>query len=228
MDVRVEVQTISRVAYDRLYRMILAGEFLPGQWIKERELTDMLGISRTPVREALRMLERERLVVSIPHRGFRIPIPTAKELRDFYELRAELEGMAARLAAERASDDDIEQLRRFLDAAEAGLKDRDATAMAENNDAFHHTLAACTGNHELVNSLHRLRAGIDLYRHLSWSVKKARPARTSEQHRRILVCVKNRDGAAAQESARIHIMDSLTVAIQGLEAFHAKATDEDA
>lgn len=222
MDARLEVQTISRTAYDRLYRMILSGQFLPGQWVKERELTDLLGISRTPIREALRMLEREQLVVSIPHRGFRIPIPMAKELKDFYELRAELEGMAARLAAERASDDDIDELHGFWEAAQAGLRSKDATAMAENNDAFHHGLAFCTGNQELVNSLDRLRARVDLYRNLSWSAQKARPARTLEQHKEILDVVSRRDGVKAQESARAHVLDSLVVAIQGLEGFHER------
>lgn len=219
MDVRVEVKTVSRVAYDHLYRMILAGNFVPGQWIKERDLTDMLGFSRTPIREALRMLERERLVVSIPHRGFRIPIPTVKELEDFYELRAELEGMAARLAAERATDDDIQQLHDLWAAAKSELEAENAPTMAENNDAFHRTLAACTGNRELVASLDRLRAGVDLYRNLSWSVQKARPARTLEQHFRILSCVSDHNGIAAQDCAKAHIMDSLTLAIQGLRTF---------
>lgn len=220
MDMRVEVQTISRVAYENLYRMILSGQFVPGQWIKERELTEMLGISRTPVREALRMLERERLVVSIPHRGFRVPIPTIKELEDFYELRAELEGMAARLASERATDGDLQTLNQLWLSAHAGLLVNDSAGMAESNTEFHRYLATCTGNRELVASLVRLRAGIDLYRNLSWT-QKARPAQTLEQHQRILACVTNRDGLSAQENARIHIMDSLASAIQALETFQS-------
>lgn len=220
MDIRVEVRTVSRVAYDHLYRMILAGEFLPGQWIKERQLTELLGISRTPVREALRMLEQERLVVSIPHRGFRVPIPTIKELEDFYELRAELEGMAARLAATRAAEADLSHLKSLWEAAQEGLRVGDATAMAESNDAFHHSLAQCTGNAELVSSLDRLRTGIDLYRNLSWSAQKGRPALTLEQHKRILTFVCQRNGPAAQDSARTHILDSLALAKQGLQSFH--------
>jgi DNA-binding GntR family transcriptional regulator len=220
MNMQLEVQTVSRAAYESLYRMILAGQFVPGQWIKEREVSEMLGISRTPIREALRMLERERVVVSIPHRGFRVPIPTAKELQDFYELRAELEGMGARLASERATDSDIQALTDLWTSAQSSLLAHDVTTMAERNDEFHRYMATCTDNGELVASLVRLRAGIDLYRNLSWT-QKSRPARTLEQHQQILFCITNRNGLAAQESARVHIMDSLAVALQGLETFQS-------
>lgn len=222
MTTRLDVPTVSQAAYETLHRMILSGQFVPGQWIKEREITEILGISRTPVRDALRMLERERLLVSIPHRGFRIPVPTVKELHDYYELRAELEGMAARLASERATDSDIQTLNNLWESAQSSLLAHDVTTLAERNDEFHRHLAACTDNDELVASLLRLRAGIDLYRNLSWA-QKPRPAHTLQQHQHILFCVTNRNALAAQESARVHIMDSLSIALQGLATFQSNS-----
>lgn len=217
MEYRVEVQTVSQGAYDRLYELIVTGHFKPGQSLKERELAELLGISRTPIREALRKLETEKLLVSTPHRGYRMPIPTAKEMQNFYELRAELEGMAARLAAERASQMDLAKLTSLLEEAKAYLRKRDISQMVTLNNNFHHQLAMCTGNTELVSSLQRLRADIDLYRVLLWSSHQERPAHTLQQHEKILGYVIERNTEMAQRSANTHIWDSFMLVSASLK-----------
>jgi DNA-binding GntR family transcriptional regulator len=214
----LEVRTLSAAVYDRLKEMLLAGHFHPGQWIRERELTEMLNVSRTPIREALRILEQDRLVDSIPRRGFRMRIPQPKELQDFYELRAELEGLAAQLAAERAFPAALEDIREALERARRSLGQHDAPHVIAGNNAFHDRVAAASGNQVLLQSLSQLRDGVNLYRTLSWSAQQSRPPVTLEQHEGIFDAIESRDARRARERARNHVWDSLPLALEAVRA----------
>ncbi|MED3562919.1 GntR family transcriptional regulator, partial [Bacillus xiapuensis] len=96
---KLQKETTSMAVYKHLYQLIITGTFQPGEWIRERQIKEMLGVSSTPIREALKMLAQERLLEAVPHHGVRIKRLSLKEIEDMYELRVELEGLAAQLAA---------------------------------------------------------------------------------------------------------------------------------
>lgn len=214
----VRPDTVARAAYQRLRELLLTGYFRPGQWLRERELSELLGISRTPLREALRMLERDEQVVSVPHRGFRIPVPTAAEMREFYELRAELEGMAARLAAVRAGPPSLGAMNDALTRSRAFLAEASAHRVIEENNRFHIEVARGAENRALEGALRQLRGRIDLYRVLAWSAVQSRPAMTQVEHEAIYSAIYRRDAPAAETAARRHILDSLEFALTALKA----------
>jgi DNA-binding GntR family transcriptional regulator len=214
----LQVATLSAAVYDRVKALLFSGHFKPGQWIRERELTDMLNVSRTPVREALRILEQERLVDSWPRRGFRMRVPHPKELTDFYELRAELEGLAAQLAAERASAQALYAIAQALELARDSLGQHDGPHVIAGNNAFHEQVAMASGNRVLLQSLTQLRDGVNLYRTLSWSTQQSRPPVTLQQHQMIYEAIRDRDARTARERARAHVWDSLPLAMEALRA----------
>ena len=214
----LSVTTLSAAVYDSLKALLLNGHFRPGQWIRERELTELLGVSRTPVREALRLLEQERLVDSLPRRGFRMRIPRRKELQDFYELRGELEGLAAELASERAQAASLEAIGHGLrEAREAMARDQLDLLIAHNN-AFHDRVSEAAGNRVLQLSLGQLRDGVNLYRTLSWSNPESRAPITLDQHEGVYRAIEARDGRRARERARAHVWDSLPLALEALRS----------
>lgn len=222
---QLNVKTVSATVYDRVRELILTGFFAPGQWVREKELIEMLGVSRTPVREALRMLEQERLLVSIPRRGFRVPIPTVKEIRDFFELRAELEGMAAYIAARKADRKKIDIIQKTLEEAEQFLQKEEAFEVIRSNNRFHDAVALASDNQALFQCLQQLRAGVNLHRILSWSTHRERPPITLAQHRKIFEAIKDGNEELAKKRAIEHIQDSLILAVEALEEKRNGQTD---
>lgn len=227
MESRLAVATVGAAVYDAVKDLLLAGRFKPGERIRERELTELLGVSRTPIREALRMLEQDHLVDSVPRRGFRMRVPTVKELRDFYELRAELEGLAAALAADRASEDTLQRIYNDLIHVQGLLPRGDAREIIEGNNRFHDRVARAADNRILEQSLSQLRDGVNLYRTLSWSSYKERPAVTWRQHYDIYRGLTERSAARARQCATRHVWDSLPLALSALESvMHPPGVDD--
>jgi DNA-binding GntR family transcriptional regulator len=109
-------QTISHEVYEHLRNEMLTGSLQPGHWLREQEIAETLAISRTPVREAVRRLGQEGLLEISPNRGVRVRELTPKEAVDTYEVRALLESRAARLAAQRATPDEVARLKELLRA----------------------------------------------------------------------------------------------------------------
>lgn len=143
-------------AYEEVRGLILRGAYNPGQRLHEEELAAAVGVSRTPIREALRQLHSEGLVRVVPHRGTRVTDLTPSEVLGSYEVRAVLESAAARLAATRLTDTDLAQLRRCQDEMESVVRTgspREIDQVAELNRAFHRVILTAAGNPELANSL---------------------------------------------------------------------------
>jgi DNA-binding GntR family transcriptional regulator len=134
------VRNASVAATELIRNAIIEGRLEPGRRLKEEELARELGISRTPVREALLMLQAEDLVVATPNRGATVRVHDADDLRDLYELRALLEGHATRRAAERISEQDVEALRASCDRFDALDPDEDIPGLVRENLFFHNTI----------------------------------------------------------------------------------------
>jgi DNA-binding GntR family transcriptional regulator len=196
---------------DRLREAIVGLEMKPGQLLVERELCEATTASRASVREALRRLESEGLVVSEPGKGTRVAVVSADEAVHIYEVRAVLEGLAGRLFAERATDDQVVELERAVTEIERLVDDPPKMLLAKVR--FYEALFAGTGNPELRQLLDRIHRRVTLMRASSLSVP-GRPAESMREMRRILDAAKRRDGDATAELCAAHVRAAAAAAAQ--------------
>lgn len=195
----------------KLREAILAGRFEPGQRLRERELVERMGVSRTPIREALRKLELEGLVTTIPYRGPVVTLPTADDARELYETRAALEGQAVALFARRAGPAAIARLRGSVREAERMLARRNAAGVLAANNAFHDALAAGCGNSLLQSMIANLRDRIVLLRVESLSYPGRRP-RSIAEHKAIVRLIERGNADGARALVEQHIMHAWAAA----------------
>ena len=205
-----ESATLSDHVFRRIQAAIVRGEIAPGSKISEPELARAYGISRGPLREAIRRLEGQRLLVRVPHAGARVVSLSPVELLELYEIRESLEGMACRLAAERMTEAQIDELRRVLDTHE-----RDEAFQAgrgyyqqEGDFDFHYRIIQGSGNRTLSNLLcNELYQLVRMYR-IQFSATPNRPRQAFAEHHRILDAIADRDGELAELLMRRHIAAS--------------------
>lgn len=200
----------------KLRGAILAGRFQPGQRLLERDLVERMGVSRTPIREALRKLELEGLITTVPYKGPVVTRPTLDDARQLYEARAALEGQAVALFTERADDARIERLRAHIAAAERAVKRSNAQGVLDANNAFHDVLAAGCGNALLQSMLANLRDRIILLRVESLSHPGRRP-RSIAEHRAIVRMIALHDADGARRVTEEHVMHAWRAARAQME-----------
>ena len=152
------------VVFNTLRQAILRGELKPGERLMEIQLANKLGVSRTPIREAIRKLELEGLVLMIPRRGAEVAEITEKSLRDVLEVRRALEELSVKLACERITAEQIEELKVAAKEFERVLKSGDVTAYAEADVKFHDIIYYATDNQRLIALLYNLREQMYRYR----------------------------------------------------------------
>lgn len=181
---------------------IHAGRYKPGERVRETEVADWLGVSRTPVREALRRLESAGLVVFEPWRGAVVADLDRQQINELYAMREVLEGAAARLAARHIDEAELDVLAVLLDRADAAADDPDA--LAAINRTFHETLQRAARNRYLTETLEQLRNALALLRGTTFAVT-GRPETAAAEHRAIVAAIGRRDADAAEAAARDHI-----------------------
>ena len=152
------------VVFNTLRQAILKGELKPGERLMEIQLANKLGVSRTPIREAIRKLELEGLVIVIPRRGAEVADITEKSLRDVLEVRKALEELAVELACERITQEGIDNLLKAAEEFKHVLKTGDVTAIAEADVHFHDVIYFSTDNDRLIGLLSKLREQMYRYR----------------------------------------------------------------
>ncbi len=190
--------------YGALREAILGGRLKPGERIVEDRICGELGVSRSPLREALRKLEGEGLVSILPRRGAVVTELTSRDGMDLFAVREVLEGLAARLAAEQISPGEMEELGEICAAMEKCIEARDPGALVELNTQFHEVVTRASRNRwirEFVTSIRTQTRSI--YRS---SVE--RPGRAPEslaEHRLVLDALRRGDGALAETLAREHV-----------------------
>ena len=151
-----EYKPLRDVVFENLREAIVEGGLKPGQRLMEVQLAEQLGVSRTPVREAIRKLELEGLVVMIPRKGAYVANMSLKDVIDVLEIRASLEGLAASLAAERITDEDIKKLENIVEEFKNSINELDVEALLRKDVEFHECICKATNNkklHQLMNSL---------------------------------------------------------------------------
>lgn len=199
-------------AYRQLLDEIRDGGLMPGDRLRETELATRLGVSRTPIREAIRQLEADGLVAHVPRIGASVRQLDYAEVMELYEMRAVLEGTAARLAARAASEVEMQELIVLNDQlAEAG----NSPEAARLNRIFHATLLDAAKNRFLSRSMLSLQKAL-LILGPSQLSNTARSAEAVEEHRRIMVALAARDGAAAEVEMRAHIEAAQRMRIRSL------------
>ncbi|WP_298609272.1 GntR family transcriptional regulator [uncultured Thiothrix sp.] len=202
-----EERTLSDKASSRLTQAIVTGELAQGQKLSEADLATRFGISRGPLREAIRQLEGMRLVTRVPHAGARVVMLDKPMLADLYRVREALEGMACRMAAQAMSQEEIDTLFVLLNRHEEAINAADGLAyfQSEGDFDFHFHIALGSRNQMLIDLL----VG-ELYQLLrmcryrtSHLAKRTRPA--LQQHRQIAEAIAERDGDLAELLMRRHI-----------------------
>lgn len=192
------------VVFNTLRQAILKGELEPGERLMEIQLADRLGVSRTPIREAIRKLELEGLVLMIPRKGAEVAKISEKSLRDVLEVRRSLEELAIELACQRMSDEDIRDLADAADAFRAAVQTADAMTIAETDEHYHDIIYNGTGNHRLVQILNNLRE--QMYRYRLEYIKDADKRQILVvEHDHILKAIKERHVVEAKAAIREHI-----------------------
>lgn len=198
-----------------LHQEIMAGRYAPGERLVEREICEILNVSRPPVREALRKLEAEKLISIVPNKGPVVASISHKEAKEIYELRAMLEAHATTQFARLASDADVERLASAVNNLhfESKLNDRRLLLSAIAN--FYAIILGGCGNDLIRDTLLGLLSRINLLRATSLSQPNRLPVSLSEIDR-IYELIRERNADAAGEAARVHISNAQEVALAAL------------
>lgn len=195
-------EDLASSAYQRMREAILEGELEPGAPLFEVHLASNMGMSRTPVREALKVLARDGLVEVVPSRGYIVPRRSMDDLRELFELRESLEGMAARYAALRVTDGEIDELQALC---ERYAQEQDWAQWAQVGTSFHTLLLSAARNARLTAILDSLKGQIVHSRRSVLQADAQRRDAAIREHRAILDAVKAHDPDAAEEAARAHV-----------------------
>lgn len=175
-------------------------------WLDERQLSERLGVSRTPVREAVAMLEQEGFVKSMPRRGIMVLRKTRREVIEMIQAWAALESMAARLAVQRASDTDIKKLRRIFEGFDEGHRPSDFLGeYSAANIEFHQTIMQLSGSSTLVEITSNIFMHVRGLRQITIG-RDDRATRSMQDHHAIIDALERRDGEAAERLSRDHTL----------------------
>lgn len=200
--------SLKEKAYVSIKDAILQLRLEPGAPIVETTLADQLGISKTPVRDALQELEREGFVTRVFFKGTYVTDVTTDDIREVFQLRAVLEGLAARLAAPSFTDSEMDEVARHLSAAEDALAAGDLSLCSQCGQKLHLVIIDKSDNHRLAPIIRNLDDHVQRFRILSDRVT-GRLNKSVVEHRRILDALCRRDPEAAEEAMRVHLFSVL-------------------
>ncbi len=203
-------------AYEYLKSAILSGRFNPGKRLTEEHLAEEMGVSRTPVREALHKLESEGLIKPLETRGFIVSKDSREEIEELFDMRAILEGYGLRVISEKVSEDLLEQLNGFIEKAEDALRRKQIREVFKWNTQFHDTL------HRMVSEkkrLHRLLVNVRKYvlRYRENTLQYPDGGRRAlDGHRKIVMALRLKDPDLCERVMREHIQEAKEDALQFL------------
>jgi DNA-binding GntR family transcriptional regulator len=206
-----EHENLDQKAYQILKTMIIERQLLPGDKIPQEKLAEDLGISRTPLINALKLLEQDKLVQSFPRRGFFVRHFNKHEMISIFELREVLEGLAARRAAEQVTERELTHLKGFFRQF-AGVRAIDDVKLYAREDRRFHKFISEIGSKEFLKSI------LETYNIISFSYQTTLseglvrpPEETIQEHMAIIQAISNRDAAAAERLMRSHLSNSIAV-----------------
>ncbi|HWD05282.1 MAG TPA: GntR family transcriptional regulator [Amycolatopsis sp.] len=198
-----------QAALDALRAALMAGDVVPGQRLVEAELADTFGVTRASMRAALIDLTADGLVERIPHRGARVRVVSIEEAVAITECRMVLEGLCAFKAAEKVTDDQIDELRELAARLQAAVDDGESMKYSELNRELHRTVREISGQTVASELLERLRAQIVRHQ-FRLAMRAGRPHVSLPEHLAIIDAIARRDPVAAEQAARAHLRSVIT------------------
>lgn len=195
---------LGEVVFEYLRNAILSGELKPGERLMEVTIADQLGVSRTPVREAIRKLEKENFVIMIPRKGAYVADLTKKDILEVLEIRKELEGFAAGLAAQRMNAAEKEALLEIMNAFNVSLEAMDKKRMIEMDNAFHSAIFEATKNGRLIHIIVDLHDQFQRFRLIYFS-EFNNYKEIQMSHERIYEAIIHSDPVKARKEAEEHV-----------------------
>lgn len=208
---------LREIVYEELRNLILTGKIKPGTRMMEIELAEDMGVSRTPIREAIRKLEKEGLVVIEPRKGAYASEVSVKDMEDILEVRANLEGLAAYLAAERMTDAEKKALDEVKEKFRQAVVEGNMADMISIDTKFHHMIVESSRNNHLIHMVEQLQELVLRFRYIYYKDFK-RAEDMIPEHKRIYEEIANGNGANARFEAFNHI-DKLMDMIKHEESF---------
>lgn len=195
---------LREIVYEELKRRIVTGEIPPGERMMEIQLSEDLGVSRTPVREAIHKLEKEGLVLIEPRRGARSSIISMQDIIDVLAVRQDLEGLAAEMAAAKISAEEIEKLDALTCKYDEAIKAGDTEKVIAFDEDFHKAIVAVAGNRTLETFVLSIQELVKRFRYIYYD-NFNRYKNMPGEHQRIIAALESGDGAKARETANEHV-----------------------
>lgn len=207
---------LRELVLDAIREAIINGTLKPRERLMEIQMAEELGVSRTPIREALRKLELEGFIVMVPRKGAYVADVSFKDIADVFEIRAALEALAAGLAAERITDEELEEMERLVVEKTEAITNHDMDRLVEVDTSFHEAIYKASRNERLTSIINNLREQIQRYRTTSLAYP-GRMKRSLEEHRGIVEAIQSRDTQLAQQAAREHIENAENSMIEAIK-----------
>jgi DNA-binding GntR family transcriptional regulator len=199
-----DYKPLREVVFNTLREAIISGELKPGERLMEVKLAEKMGVSRTPVREAIRKLELEGLVSMLPRKGAHVAELSAKDIMDVLEVRATLDGMATSLAAERITDEEIKDLSHIQVQFEGYTYKENLQGSIKKDVEFHDLIYRASRNERLIQISSNLREQIQRFR-VIYMKDYSNPKDLIKEHQCILEAISRHDVEGAKRYAQIHI-----------------------
>jgi DNA-binding GntR family transcriptional regulator len=200
--------SLSAKVFHKLRQDILSGKYQANEELKEKTIGDELGVSRTPVREALRQLELEGLVSIIPNKGAYVVGVTLKDIKDIYEIRSLLEGLCAKWAAQHITNEQLAELEENVFLSEFHASKENWEQILELDNRFHELLYEASGSKELIHVLKDYHQYVQRIRRITLA-HPLRVKASTEEHKLIVESLKHHDAASAQHNAKLHIRNTM-------------------
>jgi len=218
---------LRELVLDAIRGAIMNGTLQPRERLMEIQMAEELGVSRTPIREALRKLELEGFIVMVPRKGAYVSDLSFKDIADVFEIRAALEGLAAGLAAERITEEELERMERLLVEKQEAITQDDISKLVEVDTKFHELMYQASRNVRLGSIISNLREQIQRFRLTSLSYP-GRNKLSLEEHKKIVEAIQARDYQLARQLATEHIENAENVLIECIKLDASKKDDSSA
>lgn len=218
---------LRELVLDAIRGAIMNGTLQPRERLMEIQMAEELGVSRTPIREALRKLELEGFIVMVPRKGAYVSDLSFKDIADVFEIRAALEGLAAGLAAERITEEELERMERLLVEKQEAITHDDISKLVEVDTKFHELMYQASRNVRLGSIISNLREQIQRFRLTSLSYP-GRNKLSLEEHKKLVEAIQARDYQLARQLATEHIENAENVLIECIKLDASKNDDSSA
>lgn len=211
-----DYKPLREVIFETLRNAIITGELKPGERLMEVQLAEKMGVSRTPVREAIRKLELEGLVEMLPRKGAHVADLSIKDIMDVLEVRASLDGLATALAAERIKPEQVKELKHVQTQFLQYVEKQNLQGTIKKDVEFHDIIYRCSGNEKLIQIANNLREQVYRFR-VIYLKDYISPKEIVKEHAEILEAVTERDMEKARRIAEEHIKNQEKAFLKALK-----------